>query len=609
MSKIILLILLNSILILIHCSENKKKSLIGMIGLINQSNQKTPTNSQSPPTPTNANGSTIATTDAGVSNPALEVSEDEIPSFVVSSSSDETRIHPLHNLQNLPSRTTQNFKKRYSSNFDRLVPPEGSNTRIISIPMIPVMSCSSLKPVPVNPTYEGEHIQNITVWKKKSNGWEFVPGQYKCYDGTNHSTSIGSFWEKANFPFNEISNRDFSSLNKANENWLDPNSTYRILISKKLLNIQGKSFETAKISSGLLSYSKFEGEHGEDREYKWVEFNTMNSSCIKTYFDLTGQIYDYYGYYIKYKNSPDPAVNNVFYQFTPPNVNKIKYSGMNAINVQLTGPALIKKTRTEVCNQVPELCLPNVIYKNSYSFIERLDTSDEYSLANSVLLGICIKNPGKENEYIIAYSNEYDFDISTLKKNCNGIWRNHSTQLPMYDFEKTRCTTNGNDSEEGSGSGTEPVCKAARGKLDVSQGNWYVTPKEEMIHPTKANKKILISGIHTFWENQKLIYKIRGNCKSGEYFLNLTAKNIYGPLPADFKSFQVQVRNNRDGKVYNLEIAASDIQYNSSKLKIFIDKGDSDLEIYWLNDAYQKDQFDVNIQIKSLSLKLIPTKD
>lgn len=63
----------------------------------------------------------------------------------------------------------------------------------------------------------------------------------------------------------------------------------------------------------------------------------------------------------------------------------------------------------------------------------------------------------------------------------------------MYDFEKTRCSKIGNDSNNGSGN--EASCKAAKGKLHVSSGNWYLTPKEEFTNPTKPKKKFPMNGI------------------------------------------------------------------------------------------------------------------
>lgn len=599
------------------CSDKEKKNEIFLLGLLGLSS------SQSPPEPTNAAGSTVVVNDPGITMPDIEIEQPTTinPNEPISTIQQPINVNPTNEVTAIqqPVITTDpndkiifplggftfissylfNYKKIYSEDFDKLIPPEGSAFRRIGMVTHPVIDCSSVRPVPDNPEYNGEHIQNITIWKKNNSGnWEFYPGEFICNIGysTPPFYNGGYYWERKGFPVTKKYDRDFSSLEKANENWLDPNSSYRILYSKRLKDTRGRF-----ISDFQFHYLRLGGA-GEDSNYLWFDFKTMQSSCIKTYYDLTGQIYDYYGLYDNYENSPNPTARTGNYSYTPSNVIGAKYYNISSNEIKVTGPALIKKKRSELCNSVPELCVADTTYyPYQVTELDRLDTHSEESMQYSPLMGICIKNPGKENEYVVGYFKGYNFDLAKIKSQCSGIWRNHGTPLPMYDFTQTRCPSNGSGNEEA----PTAVCKKASGILDLTQGRWFLTPQEEIVDPNIPNKKITVKGIHTFWANQKLVYKIKGNCKAGRYNLKITAKNIYGPLPKNYSTFKLQIKNTKDNKVYKLEINASDIVYKSATLQLFIAKGDSDLEIIWTNDEYKKEVHDANIQIKSTILNFV----
>ncbi|MDX1958605.1 MAG: hypothetical protein SFU98_08540 [Leptospiraceae bacterium] len=106
-----------------------------------------------------------------------------------------------------------------------------------------------------------------------------------------------------------------------------------------------------------------------------------------------------------------------------------------------------------------------------------------------------ILNP---NDFQFQYIDSYPFFSGKGYEN-NYYWEEFKTKgspcfKTYYDFRQTRCNAN-----SGSGGNGNPVCRAARGKIDVTQGRWYETKKEEIINPKNQNKKIKVSGLQTFW--------------------------------------------------------------------------------------------------------------
>jgi hypothetical protein len=619
------------------CSDNEKKpkAILGVLGLgkttsssnatANPSNNPESataiTNSASPATPTNPSGGVPATNANSVSSqiPIIPDSDSGIFNQVVTK-----YIIPFFEWQSFVRNLhLVNGNSPAFGEFFNGIPPEGIYIgRAIPIAISPNLDCNSLKSIPNNPTYNGEHIENITLWKKTgTDKWEYVPGYVKCINplrGLNQVAGefdkIFPYWFKAGDEYEKsIFYRDLTSLKKVNELWLDPNSTYRILISQNLKvkgNFKLSELEDWKFNPEQFSYAPLQdyyhlGPNATENNYYWAEFKTMPAPCFKTFYDFSGPGYTYYNQFF-----PELQSNQASFQFsfTPPEAyipnNLSRWAFGDAVNIQLTGPALMNKTRLEVCGSVPELCIPNVNYYSGMSILKYLDTYEDLAFQNeSNFLAQCIMNPGKENEYLIVYNRGNYTNKTPLKNQCiqkKGLWRNFSSELANHDFRLTRCSAN-----SGTGGNGIPVCKAASGRLDLTQGSWYETPKEEILNPQNPNKKIPVSGIHTFWENQKLIYKVKANCKAGEYNLSILAKNIFGPLPSDFKTFKIKILNKKDGKSYYIEIKASDVKYQNGIVKLFLDKGDSDLEILWTNDAYKESAYDSNIQIKSVSLKLI----
>lgn len=113
-----------------------------------------------------------------------------------------------------------------------------------------------------------------------------------------------------------------------------------------------------------------------------------------------------------------------------------------------------------------------------------------------------------------------------------------------------------------------------------------------------------VKGIHTFWADQPLYLRVRNNCQAGWYKLKIVAKNYSGPLPADYSHYTLDVSNETYGdSLGGVHIKAADDGYNRGRKLVYLDTGDTDLKLNWINDAYKEGVYDANIQIKRIKLK------
>ncbi len=109
-------------------------------------------------------------------------------------------------------------------------------------------------------------------------------------------------------------------------------------------------------------------------------------------------------------------------------------------------------------------------------------------------------------------------------------------------------------------------------------------------------------GIHTYWANENLYLRVRNVPEEGWYRLRITAKN-QGKLPAWYDYFNVSVINDtRGANVGGIFIKASDNKYRRGSLLVYLPRGNTDLNLLWTNDAYEKDRYDANIQIQNVTL-------
>ncbi|MDY6934291.1 MAG: hypothetical protein SVZ03_08735 [Spirochaetota bacterium] len=189
--------------------------------------------------------------------------------------------------------------------------------------------------------------------------------------------------------------------------------------------------------------------------------------------------------------------------------------------------------------------------------------------------------------------------------------------------------------------------------LDSSSGRWYKSPKQKLVDDETYTKHIALikkyrsqikdlkvrkkesgvdvaaikdeikkyrslikksrlvigygkhqKGIHTFWSNENLFLRIRDNQRAGWYKIVMVAKNIKGPLSEKYSHFNITVWNETNGKqVGGMNIMASDNRYHRDKMFVYLDEGDTDLNLLWSNDYYVKEKYDANIQIKKVRIK------
>ena len=110
-------------------------------------------------------------------------------------------------------------------------------------------------------------------------------------------------------------------------------------------------------------------------------------------------------------------------------------------------------------------------------------------------------------------------------------------------------------------------------------------------------------GIHTYWANENLYLRIHNVPKAGLYRVRVVAKN-YGALPEFYDYFNITVNNDTLGKnVGGIFIKASESSYNRGSSLVYLQKGDTDLNLLWTNDAYKEKEYDANIQISNVSLE------
>jgi hypothetical protein len=110
-------------------------------------------------------------------------------------------------------------------------------------------------------------------------------------------------------------------------------------------------------------------------------------------------------------------------------------------------------------------------------------------------------------------------------------------------------------------------------------------------------------GIWTAWANERLDLKISDNCQDGWFKIRIAARN-HGTLPEWYQNFQIEAALPDGNKAY-INVPASEFGYfNSTSIPVYLPKGDSQIKLYWKNDAYRPGVYDANINIRKV--KLIP---
>lgn len=165
-----------------------------------------------------------------------------------------------------------------------------------------------------------------------------------------------------------------------------------------------------------------------------------------------------------------------------------------------------------------------------------------------------------------------------------------------------------NSKGKGKGGNNETVSDKERNNAKSKVDGINAQIKEFLDKIDKARDEIGYgskeSGIYTYWANENLRLTVKNVTEPGWYTLRIVAKNYKGNLPAWYKQFNVTVQNEtEDVEVGGISIHASDSKYFRGALDVFLDEGDTDLNLLWTNDAYIENSYDANINIKRVTLK------
>ncbi len=303
----------------------------------------------------------------------------------------------------------------------------------------------------------------------------------------------------------------------------------------------------------------------------------------------------------------------------------VDYSGQNWRNILGTDPEA--STLRAKCEQ-DFLGLPSQ-FKNkaaNQAFEATAPCHSRISVGGSSYMdtgvaGLCIQNPGKPNETVITYF-EYD-DRAAARAACNGIWRESGPNFAEPNFShageyiapgtvrKVPVSICPNTSPGGTGSGVGTslpagqTCEGRSIEIDTSAGKWFATPDALIPNPGKPGKITHTKGIHTYWQDQPLILRIKKNCQEGYYKVTLKGMNFDGPLPDFYKAFAVSVKQGGDD-VGAVLIPASDSLYSTGSVILYLKKGDNEFDLRWLNDAYKEKTYDANFQLNGVSIAFVP---
>ena len=210
----------------------------------------------------------------------------------------------------------------------------------------------------------------------------------------------------------------------------------------------------------------------------------------------------------------------------------------------------------------------------------------------------------------------------------DGIWLNSVPYDTYWDYDKNLTENAESDFKE---------IGILLGTL-ASKYNWAIPEKRKTIisdlkaqYPEVLGKVVnnytqiikngeLKNPIHTYWNFQNLYLKISNVRKNRDYKLTISAKNnnLLGPLPTGYDNFEIQILNVSDVNntielgTINIDAIEADADgYESGSLIIPLAKGDTLLNIVWLNDAQSENNDgdgdsavgDANLQIMRIKLK------
>lgn len=142
------------------------------------------------------------------------------------------------------------------------------------------------------------------------------------------------------------------------------------------------------------------------------------------------------------------------------------------------------------------------------------------------------------------------------------------------------------------------------GKVDKETGKGKIKKLRERIAELRTktgNGGRVQTGIYTNWANENLYLNIKSG-EPGWYRIIIVAKNR-GKLPNDYSRFTFNVNDSSNETVAGISVKSSDNVYYSGSADVKLDNpSGTKLNLLWTNDAYMKDRYDANINIKKIVL-------
>ncbi|HPB83188.1 MAG TPA: hypothetical protein PK200_14210 [Spirochaetota bacterium] len=160
----------------------------------------------------------------------------------------------------------------------------------------------------------------------------------------------------------------------------------------------------------------------------------------------------------------------------------------------------------------------------------------------------------------------------------------------------------GDSGQESSDDGQGASCPDRTIALDASDGRWYESSEQKGKGKGEAKGQ---QGIYTNWANENLYLNVRNNCKAGWFKLSVQAGN-HGSLslPDFYTNFNLTVRNENTSRYLGgMLIKAQDNGWQWGDMLVYLEKGDTRLNLLWTNDAYKENVYDANIEIKQVKLQ------
>ncbi|MCB1306892.1 MAG: hypothetical protein KDK30_01870 [Leptospiraceae bacterium] len=373
-----------------------------------------------------------------------------------------------------------------------------------------------------------------------------------------------------------------------NTQYLQSGAQYALVIPGNLRDLSGDSLHN--------DYSSVSGSLPDEFH---IPFQTGAPTCMQSWYD-TAHSMGACAYFGNLRTPTNPPTSPVFSDETPVSICAL-YTGP-AFSIAADGCSAGSYPGSAGGATMQPHC---ALQSAPMNMPDAFGSQNISTNATARKYAICILNAGTRSEYALHIEKSDGIDLQPIKADCtarNGLWRADTRyEAANTDF----CSTTQPDEFTDTPDSTGEQCSDVRMHLDLAGSNWFQTPPNRA--PNNKKGKRTGGGMHTYWQNEPFYIDIENNCAAGWFALQVGASNIHGPLPDWYTYFALQITNERDNRTYGLTIPASDLAYFHGSARIWLEQGSNRMRVEWLNDAYARNGYDANIQIKSISLKRKPT--